>query len=417
MQTIDLTRLDAGEPLPDETPAMVEARRAMEVCNACRYCEGFCAVFPAMELRREFAEGDLNYLANLCHSCRGCYYACQYAPPHEFGINVPRVLAEVRAESYAKYAWPGPLATLYRRNGLVMALAMAAGVAGVLLLAMLLQRHAVLFAPQPVVPGQGFYNVVPYGVMVSVASVTFLFSMLALGIGFARFWTDTGGKAMELTQGRPLWQAFRDAATLRYLGGGGQGCNDRDESFSSQRRCWHHLMAYGFLLCFASTSTATVYDHVLGWAAPYSFWSLPVLLGTAGGLWPRRGHRRAVLAQAGGRPRTAGRQAARCGCGPAAGAAADRGYRAAAAVGARDGCDGQRARHPSRPGAGLVRDHAVLQVRPWPVPHRCPDPPRHRAAGGQRPEAGRGDAGQQGALKPTRPCPSLFGREVLCATG
>ncbi len=52
-----------------------------------------------------------------------------------------------------------------------------------LLLAVLLQRHAVLFAPQPLVPGQGFYNVVPYGVMVAVASVTFLFSILALASG------------------------------------------------------------------------------------------------------------------------------------------------------------------------------------------------------------------------------------------
>jgi len=42
-------------------------------------------------------------------------------------------------------------------------------------------------------------------------------------------------------------------------------------------------MAYGFLLCFASTSTATIYDHFLGWPAPYVFWSLPVLLGTVGG--------------------------------------------------------------------------------------------------------------------------------------
>ncbi len=283
MQAIDLTRLAAGEAIPEETPAVLEARRAMEVCNACRYCEGYCAVFPAMELRREFTGGDLNYLANLCHSCRGCYYACQYAPPHEFGINVPRVLAEVRSESYAQYAWPGPLAALYRRNGLVMSLAMAAGVGGVLLLAMLLQRRAVLFGPQPVVPGAGFYNVVPYGVMVGVASVTFLFSILALGIGFARFWRDTGGRAAELAQGRPLLQALRDAATLRYLGGGGHGCNDTDASFSTQRRWFHHLMAYGFLLCFASTSTATVYDHLLGWAAPYRFWSLPVLLGTVGG--------------------------------------------------------------------------------------------------------------------------------------
>jgi citrate/tricarballylate utilization protein len=282
VQTIDLTRLDGG-PV-DETPAMVEARRAMEVCNACRFCEGFCAVFPAMELRREFAAGDLNYLANLCHSCRGCYYACQYAPPHEFGINVPRVLAEVRGESYAQYAWPGPLAKLYQRNGLVMSLAMAAGVGGVLLLAIVLQSHAVLFAPQPVVPGQGFYNVVPYGAMVWVASITFLFSLLALGIGFARFWTDIGGRAAELTQPRPLWQAFRDAATLRYLGGAGHGCNDRDESFSTHRRWLHHLMAYGFLLCFASTSMGTVYDHFLGWPAPYPFWSVPVLLGTAGGI-------------------------------------------------------------------------------------------------------------------------------------
>ena len=280
MSEIDLVAMAGGT----QSPAMLEARRAMEVCNACRYCEGFCAVFPAMELRREFGAGDLNYLANLCHSCRGCFYACQYAPPHEFGINVPRVLAEVRGESYAQYAWPNPLARLYQRNGLVMALAMAIGVGGVLLLAMLLQRHAVLFAPQPQIPGQGFYNVIPYGAMVTVASVSFVFSLLALAIGFGRFWRDTGGTLAELKQPRPLLQALHDAATLRYLGGGGGGCNDRDESFSNARRRWHHLMAYGFLLCFASTSTATVYDHFLGWPAPYPFWSLPVLLGTVGGL-------------------------------------------------------------------------------------------------------------------------------------
>ena len=25
-----------------------EVQRQMTICNACRYCEGFCAVFPAM---------------------------------------------------------------------------------------------------------------------------------------------------------------------------------------------------------------------------------------------------------------------------------------------------------------------------------------------------------------------------------
>ena len=53
-----------------------------------------------------FDEGDLNYLANLCHNCGACFYACQYAPPHEFAVNVPQTFAEVRTETYAKYAWP-----------------------------------------------------------------------------------------------------------------------------------------------------------------------------------------------------------------------------------------------------------------------------------------------------------------------
>ena len=75
-----------------------EAERQMVICNACRYCEGYCAVFPAMELRRSFSGRDLTYLANLCFDCRDCYYACQYAPPHEFAINIPKILAGLRMD-------------------------------------------------------------------------------------------------------------------------------------------------------------------------------------------------------------------------------------------------------------------------------------------------------------------------------
>src|SRR6516164_8987695 len=83
-----------------------EGRRILTICNACRYCEGYCAVFPALEHCQDFGAEDLHYLANLCHNCAECYYACQYAPPHEFAVNVPKVLAEIRAQSYRKYAWP-----------------------------------------------------------------------------------------------------------------------------------------------------------------------------------------------------------------------------------------------------------------------------------------------------------------------
>jgi citrate/tricarballylate utilization protein len=286
MHAIDLRALAQGASADSEaSPVIVEARRVMEICNACRYCEGFCAVFPAMELRRAFSAGDLTYLANLCHSCGECYSACQYAPPHEFGINVPMTLALARNESYVAHAWPAPLAAAFRRNGLVMALSSAVAVGIALLLVLFLQNHLLLFGVQPVLPGAGFYNVVPYAIMAWVSIPVFLFSLLALGVGFSRYWKSLGGTPAELTRPGPLLQALRDAATLRYLGGGAaRGCKDAEESLSTGRRGYHHLMAYGFLLCLASTSTATLYDYLLRRPAPYPFFSLPVLLGFVGGI-------------------------------------------------------------------------------------------------------------------------------------
>src|SRR6266545_2433380 len=105
----------------------------MTICNACRYCEGHCAVFPAMELRTAFSAGDLRYLANLCHGCGSCFHHCPYAPPHEFAVDVPRVFAELRTETYMRYAWPGPLASLFRRNALAVSLVAVATIIAVLL--------------------------------------------------------------------------------------------------------------------------------------------------------------------------------------------------------------------------------------------------------------------------------------------
>ena len=163
----------------------------MEICNACRYCEGFCAVFPAVELRREFSAGDLSYLANLCHGCKGCYYACQYSPPHEWGINVPRALAEVRAESYVEYAWPKPLASMFNRNGTVVSLVAALGIAVVLILSMLLNSPANFFGAHGT-DSESFYTIIPLWAMQIVAIATFGFSLVALWMGARNFWRDAG---------------------------------------------------------------------------------------------------------------------------------------------------------------------------------------------------------------------------------
>ncbi len=263
-----------------ETETTEEARRHLAVCNACRYCESYCAVFPAMTLRREFTAGDIQHLANLCHNCKGCYHACQYAPPHAFGINLPATFATVRQESYAEYAWPPAMGRVFERNGTVVSLLAALGMALALILAAVIQDPAVLYGAHT---GPGaFYRVIPWWLMVLLAASTFGFSLLALGIGAYRYIRGTAQTPGPVVG--PAADAAVDILTLRNLGGGGHGCNDVDDSFSMHRRWSHQALMYGFLLCFAATSVATVYDHWLGHPAPYPFWSLPVQLGTWGGV-------------------------------------------------------------------------------------------------------------------------------------
>ena len=261
------------------TDLVKEAERLMVICNACRYCEGHCAVFPAMEMRVAFPAEDLRYLANLCHNCGACLHACPYAPPHPFDVNVPRVFDALRRESYAHYAWPKFLAPLFQRNGLATAVMTAAScviftVAGTVLAGPeALRRH--------LGPG-AFYKVVPHWAMVLLFGLTFGYALIALAAAVQAFWRDCGVPRRHL----PAWvhnRATRDSMTLRYLDGGGDGCTYPNEKPSMSRRWWHHFTFYGFLLCFAATCVAAVYDW-LGHPAPYPWWSAPVMLGTAGGI-------------------------------------------------------------------------------------------------------------------------------------
>ncbi len=260
-----------------------EGQRMAAICNACRYCEGYCAVFPALERRSTFTATDLGYLANLCHGCGSCYYACQYAPPHEFALNFPTLMEDIRVESYRKHAWPGALARLFERNGLVVSLATAASLVLLLVATVLVVDATVLLSAHP--DGEGsFYAVIAHRVMAYGFGAVFVVALLALFIGGTRFWRDTEEDAHEFMSPGPVSQSIRDVLQLRYLGGGGDGCTYPDDRPSFARRWFHHATFYGFMLCFAATCVATVYHYALGWPAPYPFRSAPVLLGTVGGI-------------------------------------------------------------------------------------------------------------------------------------
>ncbi len=263
------------------TDMLKEAERVMLVCNACRYCEGFCAVFPAMELRRSFTNQDLKYLANLCHDCRGCYYACQYAPPHEFALNVPKTFAEIRLKSYQEFAWPRFLSGIFRRNGLAVSMITTFSVIIVLLLVVVFGGRSAVFSAH--LGDNAFYKVIPRSAIVLPISALGFFILLSLANGIGNSWSQTGGRLNELLNLRAHLRAISDALMLKYLDGGGYGCNYPDDRFSMIRRYFHHLVFYGFMFCLSSTTIAAFYDHLLDMKAPYPFWSWPVTLGTLGG--------------------------------------------------------------------------------------------------------------------------------------
>jgi len=250
-----------------EPSLATEGVRIMTICNACRYCEGYCAVFPAMEKRTQFTPADLGYLANLCHNCGACLPACQYAPPHEFGVNVPQTLSQIRVQSYQ----------LPSRKTILM---LGIGMVGLLFITLLgSTAPAALFARHD---GGAFYDVIPHDEMVRL----FLFAgawalagaLLVFGLRYGAF------RGKQRADYRAILRGWSDALRLVNLGGGGEGCIEENERPAQTRRVFHHLVFYGFLSCFLATVIAAFYDNVLGWRAPYPLASLPVIFGTLGGI-------------------------------------------------------------------------------------------------------------------------------------
>ena len=261
---------------------LVDGERIMRICNACRYCEGYCAVFPAMERRLQFTRSDLNYLANLCHNCGECHYACQYSPPHEFDVNVPKRFAEIRAQTYRRYAWPAPLAAMFTRNGLAVSLVLVVILVLAMVAATLVLGKSLVAATAD--PAGDFYRFMPHALMAGLFGAVFVFIALALVMGFVRFWRDMGESLAQFTRPDALRSALSDVLRLEYLDGKGAGCTYPGEERSQARRWFHHLTFYGFALCFAATVAGTVYHYAFGWKAPYGYLSLPVVLGTLGGI-------------------------------------------------------------------------------------------------------------------------------------
>jgi citrate/tricarballylate utilization protein len=185
----------------------------LEVCNACRYCEGYCAVFPALERRRVFSREDMDFLSNLCFDCRHCYYACMFSPPHEYAVNLPQMLAAVRRETYSKYALPAMFTKVVATNWRLLGL-IAAAIAFLFVVAIAATGDpARLFTAQE---GSGaFYKIIPYTVMFLPALIISVVGGAVMVAGGINFWRQTRGSLRDFLDPGAILTAAGDALGLR----------------------------------------------------------------------------------------------------------------------------------------------------------------------------------------------------------
>jgi citrate/tricarballylate utilization protein len=143
---------------------------------------------------------------------------------------------------------------------------------------------AALLAGTRTANGGAFYSVISHNAMVATFAAVFIAIVLVQAAGFLRFWRETKDRVAGPFRLATLWKAALDVLSMKNLSSNGVGCTYPDERHSLSRRNFHHLTFYGFLLCTVSTTVAAIYHSFFGWEAPHAYFSLPVVLGTAGGI-------------------------------------------------------------------------------------------------------------------------------------
>lgn len=241
-------------------------------------------MFPAITRQLSFADEDVEKLANLCHQCSACYAHCQYAPPHDFDVNVPKALAFVREDSYAQQLRPAWLREAFLAGNRFTVLSLTVGIFIFLVAIAANAGIGGLIGPE-----KDFYQLMPHSMMAGSFSIAALFVLIVWSLTARQLWWRFASTSIRDLPKEVLLQAFFSAMiaaiTLKNLHGGhGEGCYEAGERPSPWRRHFHHLTFLGFILCFLATVSGTIYHYFLNTPAPYGFSTLPKLFGVPGGL-------------------------------------------------------------------------------------------------------------------------------------
>jgi len=84
----------------DKADLFTEQKRQYKVCDDCRLCWNLCPTFPALFETSEKHEHnfdkittqELDGIEQFCFQCKLCWVVCPYTSPHEYNLDVPRLI-------------------------------------------------------------------------------------------------------------------------------------------------------------------------------------------------------------------------------------------------------------------------------------------------------------------------------------
>ena len=247
-----------------------EAIRQMSICNACRYCEGYCAVWDAIEFKAVLNKGYISHLANLCHDCRDCFYACPYnAPDHEFKLNIPRVLGQVRVETY--YANIRPKFMKFSLERPILFTSLSAFIAVILVMvysSLLFGLNKISTLPMT--------TIIPVSLFKPATMALYLYTLVIWSWEALSYWSEINEGKRFTASG--IMKGVYDAFFHRNFLGGGTGCKVPWENNKYFRLTAHSLVFFGFIVALISIS---FYPNIFGYVGiVYFLGSLAISIGT-----------------------------------------------------------------------------------------------------------------------------------------
>src|SRR5690606_28190493 len=121
-------------------------------------------------------------------------------------------------------------------------------------------------------PGTGSpYELFNHTLMIILILLPALWTLAIMTTALIRYWRDTHGPFKDLLNYSAWESTLEQAAKMRHQTGGAEGCTYEENEPSGKRRRLHHLVMYGFILTFISTTSAAFMENVLGQFPPYDY--------------------------------------------------------------------------------------------------------------------------------------------------